>query len=221
MPAPPSLPPACAQCQSSFQAPGAAPQPPAASTMTRSLDGKTRVDMGTISVITHPSAMKVVVLDHVKMEARTIAMPAGAAMPPVPGMPAMAMPAAPKPPSQAPPMQVEELGTSVIHGIPVIGKRFTMQPPAVPKPPSAPGAPGMPKPPSAPGAPQMPGAPGMPKAPAMPVVAEIWTCAKTHLPVMTKVSGSFGTQTSVCKPAQTAEPHPSAFQIPAGYKQLG
>jgi 3-deoxy-D-arabino-heptulosonate 7-phosphate (DAHP) synthase len=54
----------------------------------------------------------------------------------------------------------------------------------------------------------------------MPVVAEVWTCAKTHLPVLTKISGSFGTQTSVCKTAQTAEPHPATFQIPPGYKQL-
>jgi 3-deoxy-D-arabino-heptulosonate 7-phosphate (DAHP) synthase len=51
-------------------------------------------------------------------------------------------------------------------------------------------------------------------------VAEVWTCAKTHLPVLTKISGSFGTQTSVCKTAQTAEPHPATFQIPPGYKQL-
>jgi hypothetical protein len=38
--------------------------------------------------------------------------------------------------------------------------------------------------------------------------------------VLTKISGSFGVQTSVCKTAQTAEPHPATFQIPPGYKQL-
>lgn len=166
-----------------------------------------RVDMGNISVIVHPGAMKAIVLDHVKMEARTLPIPQGA-MPPVPGMPAMAIP---KPQLPAPPVNVQELGTGFIQGIQAVGKRFTMQPPAIPKPPSLPGMPGMPG---------MPGAPAMPAAPQMPVVAEVWTCAKTHLPVLTKVSGSFGVQTSVCKTAQTAEPHPSTFQIPPGYKQL-
>jgi hypothetical protein len=160
--------------------------------MTRSFDGKMRVDMGNISVIIHPGAMKAIVLDHVKMVARTLPIPQGA-MPPAPGMPGMAMP---KPPGQMPPMNVQELGTGYIQGIQAVGKRFTMPSPSMPKP------------------------PGMPGAPQMPVVAEIWTCAKTHLPVLTKISGSFGTQTSICKTAQTAEPHPATFQIPPGYKQL-
>jgi hypothetical protein len=180
------------------------PQAPSASAMTRSLDGKTRVDMGNISVIIHPGAMKAIVLDHVKMVAHTLPIPK-AAMPPVPGMPGMAMP---KPSTQMPPMNVQELGTGFIQGIQAVGKRFTIQPPS------------MPKPPAMPGAPSVPGAPAMPKPPAMPVVAEVWTCAKTHLPVLTKISGSFGVQTSVCKTAQTAEPHPATFQIPPGYKQL-
>lgn len=198
MPTPP-LPPACAQCLNSFQAPGGStPQAPSASAMTRSLDGKMRVNMGNISVITHPGAMKAIVLDHVKMVAHTLPIPQGA-MPPVPGMPGMAMP---KSPAQMPPMHVQELGTGFIQGIQAVGKRFTIQPPSTPKPPG------------------MQGAPSMPGAPQAPIVAEVWTCAKTQLPVLTKVSGSFGTQTSVCKTAQTAEPHPSTFQIPPGYKQL-
>ncbi len=97
------------------------PQAPSASAMTRSLDGKMRVDMGNISVIIHPGAMKAIVLDHVKMVAHTLPIPQGA-MPPVPGMPGMAIP---KPTAQMPPMNVQELGTGFIQGIQAVGKRYT------------------------------------------------------------------------------------------------
>jgi hypothetical protein len=177
--------------------------------MTRSLDGTTRVDMGGISLITHPAGLKVVLLDHAKKEARTIILPPGAVPPAAPGMPVMpGMPVAPPPPG-APAVQVVELGTRIIGGIPAVGKSFTM-----------PAAPAAPKPPGAPVAPEMPGAPGMPAmaaAPA-PIVTELWTCARTHLPVLTKVSGDFGTQITACKVAPTADPHPATFQIPPGYK---
>jgi hypothetical protein len=40
------------------------------------------------------------------------------------------------------------------------------------------------------------------------------------MPVLTKVSGPFGEQTTYCKAAPSAEPHPALFQIPPGYKPI-
>jgi hypothetical protein len=75
----------------------------------------------------------------------------------------------------------------------------------------------MPKAPGAPQAQGAPQAPSMPKPPAMPTVAEVWTSSSLHLPVLTKITGSFGQRTCYCKNAPAPEPHPSAFQIPPGY----
>jgi hypothetical protein len=48
---------------------------------------------------------------------------------------------------------------------------------------------------------------------------ETWNSTKLHMPVLTSFSGPFGQQT--CKCAITpAEPNPSMFQIPPGYKQI-
>ena len=65
--------------------------------------------------------------------------------------------------------------------------------------------------------PQSPKAPPLPQPPH-PTVTEIWTSTKLKIPVLTKVSSPAGEQTTYCKPTSEAEPHPSLFQIPAGYK---
>jgi hypothetical protein len=108
--------------------------------------------------------------------------------------------------------------------------------PAVPKLPSVPGMPSAPKSPSTLGAPSAPGAPtppGMPSPPAIPSAptlpaspspafpphtAEVWTTTKTHLPMLTKMTGPHAQLTSSCKSLVPGEPHPSTFQIPPGYK---
>ena len=48
---------------------------------------------------------------------------------------------------------------------------------------------------------------------------ETWTSTKLQLPVLTKMTGSFGLQTCQCKTLPTP-PDPSVFQIPPGYTQL-
>lgn len=123
------------------------------------------------------------------------------------------------------------------------GSPFPM--PAVPKMspmpgmPPAPAAPHMPGMPPAPTAPQMPGMPpapaalkmpGMPPAPAAPQIpgtppaspttTEVWTSTSMGVPMLAKLSGSFGQLTQACHKAVPGEPHPSAFQIPPGYKVL-
>jgi hypothetical protein len=40
------------------------------------------------------------------------------------------------------------------------------------------------------------------------------------VPMIAKINGGFGQITQVCKSAVPGEPHPSAFQIPAGYKMI-
>jgi hypothetical protein len=170
----------------------------------RSSDGKTRVDTGNTSVIHDPSAGKSIVLDHVKKEAQISAAPP----PQVPGMPSMpqlpgmpSMPQAPQPPS----VHVQDLGKSLMQGREVEGKRYTIQPPAIPQ---MPKMPGMPKPPQ------------MPQAPQPPTTAEVWTNPQLQLPMATRLNGPFGQQTSICQNAVPGEPHPAVFQIPQDYKQI-
>jgi hypothetical protein len=155
--------------------------------MTRSGDGKMRIDTGTTSVITDPRTQQAIVLDHVRKTA--------AIMPMTPSPPQLAMPApgAPAPPLQPPGMPqvgVQDLGKSVIDGHPVDGKRYIVQPPQPPQP---------------------------PQKPPTPTVADVWTSTALGLPLLTKVSGPFGEQTCYCRAAQTGEPHPALFQIPPGY----
>jgi hypothetical protein len=113
---------------------------------------------------------------------------------------------------------VEDLGKSMIEGHEVEGKRFTL--PHVPPPPKPPmpQIPGMPKMPKAPVMPKAPSAPPLPKLPPKPNVTEVWTSVKLKIPVLTKVTTAAGEQTTYCKPTSTEEPHPSVFQVPAGYK---
>jgi hypothetical protein len=54
----------------------------------------------------------------------------------------------------------------------------------------------------------------------MPTMVDTWTSPKLGMPVMTKVTGPFGTQTTYHKMGAAAEPHPAMFQIPPGYKQV-
>src|SRR5581483_9722177 len=95
-------------------------------------------------------------------------------------------PAAPLPPG----MSVKELGIRLIAGHEVAGKQFTMPPLAPPKPPALPQA-------------QIPGMPGAPPLPPKPdpkaIVSEVWTSTSLHLPVLTRITGSFGQQICHCK----------------------
>ena len=115
-------------------------------------------------------------------------------------------------------MNVKDLGKRLIEGHEVEGKQYTLPPLTPPKPPSAPQAPGMPqaKMPGLPNAPQLPPKPD-PKA----LVTEVWMSTTLHLPVLTRMTGSFGQQMCHCKNTVAGEPHPSLFQIPADYKQVG
>ena len=202
-PAPPA-PPAASNCTTTMQLaqPGAAPQQ-SASQMLRSSAGQTRIDAGDTSVITDPKAAQTILLNHVTKEASVLPIPAA---PGLPGAPSISPPGMPGVPPPTSPSQVVDLGKSVINGHAVTGKQFTF-----PAPPTAPTPPGAP---SAPGAPALP---GMPAAPPHTVM-EVWSSASLLLPVLTKVTGPFGQQVSQCQVAPAAEPHPSTFQIPSGYK---
>jgi len=160
-----------------------------------------RIDLGNTSVITNPASQQAILLDHIKLVAHVIPLPQIPQMPKIPQLGIPGLPGAPTPP----PMNVVDLGKGVIEGHAVMGQQITFHMPTIPKPPTLPNVPGMPQ------------APGMPKPPAMPTVAEVWTSASLHLPVLTKITGSFGQRTCYCKNAPTGEPHPTVFQIPPGY----
>jgi len=208
-----------------------------ATQMLKASDGKMRVDFPNMSVITNPATGQAMVLDHLKQQVKIVPLPPQPpqlpGMPHLPGMPNMpALPQLPKAP-HPPVMSGTDLGKAMIAGHPVEGKQFTLHMPTLPglpKPP-APQLPGMPKPPAPPQAPaaQLPGmpkppappqAPALPKPPApppMPTVAEVWSSSVTGMPVLSKITGEFGTQTMSCQTAPVAEPHPSMFQAPPNY----
>ena len=172
------------------------------------------MDSGNTSVISNPSAGHTILLDHVEKTA-TIP-PPPSAMPALPGMP-------PIPhlgdPGLAPTIQVQDLGKGMIQGHEVQGRRYLIQPPAMPN------IPAMPQPPTvqAPGMPKAPGAPGIPPAPSAPpgpITADVWTSTKMHLPMLTKMNGGFGQLTHACQAVSPGEPHPAAFQIPPDYKMI-
>lgn len=174
-----------------------------------------RLDYGPTSVITDPGAQKMTVLNHLTQEARILPM-TKAQVPGLPGAPMAPMPGgAAMPVTALAGMSVKDLGKKVVEGVEVQGHQVTLPPLAPPGIPGAPqaGVPGLP------GAPASPGMPGMP--PAVPTVAEVWTSTKTQLPVLSRISGPFGKQTCICKNVAAAEPHPSQFQIPSGYKLPG
>jgi len=178
--------------------------------LARSASGQLRIDYGNTSVITNPTAKEMLLLDHVKQEFRKIPIPPSASAPPLtpPGMPGM--PGAPVPTSPA--MVVKDLGVKMVHGIEVHGRQITLPSLTPPKPPAPPAVPGMP------GA---PGAPAIPKPPQVPTIAEVWLSTKLQMPVLTRITGSFGQQMCHCKNTVAGEPPATAFQIPPNYKQAG
>ena len=185
--------------------------------MARSASGQLRINYGTMSsVIINPASGVTLLLDHVKMEVTAIPAPPGMTPPQLkpPAMPGMPVP--PTPPA-TPAMVVKDLGIKMVQGIEVQGKQYTLPPFAAPKPPAAPALPGMP------GAPAIPGAPALPKPPALPqpMVAETWVSTKLQMPVLTRITGSFGQQMCHCKNTVAGEPPPSTFQVPPNYKQVG
>jgi hypothetical protein len=195
----------------------AAGGPPAqiAYSLARSATGQIRIDYGAAtSVINDPAAGKIIIIDHIKQEVRTIPIPAVTPPqlqpPPIPGMPAL-----PTPPT-TPAMAVKDLGIKIVQGIEVQGKQFTLPPLTPPKPPALPQVPGMPGAPI----PGMPGAPAIPKPPT-PMIAETWVSTKLQMPVLTRITGSFGQQMCHCKNTVAGGPPATAFQIPPGYKQVG
>jgi hypothetical protein len=207
-------------CVTTTQLAQSGPSPAeAAHQLTRSGDGKMRVDTGNISVITDPASQHTILLDHVKKEATSLSTPQ-MPQPPgmqMPGMPQIAPPGLPAGVPALPASNVQDLGKRMIDGEEAEGKRITFQPPQMPGMPNVPGMPGMPPLPQKPG---MPGAPQLPKPPLSPTVAEVWTNPNLHLPVLTQVKGDFGQQTCKCKNKAIPEPNPSLFQIPADYKDL-
>ena len=131
-----------------------------------------------------------------------------------PAMPHLGIPGAP-----APSVQVQDLGKGVLKGLEVEGKRYLIQPPAMPN------IPAPPKPPTfqAQGMPKAPGAPGSqsaPNAPQAPTLAEVWTSTSMRLPMLTKMNGTFGQIAQVCQSVIPGEPHPATFQIPPDYKAI-
>jgi len=170
------------------------------------------VDSGNRSVISDPAAGKMTVLDHAKKTA--VIHPAPSQQPTAPGMPHIpqfAAPALAGAGPQPPAMKVEDLGKKFLHGHEVEGKRCVMPAPNHPQF-------------HAPGAPKRPHRPGVPPLPAAsppPTTTEVWHSPSMGVPMFTKVSGGFGDLTHVCKSAVPGEPHPSAFQIPHGYKVTG
>ena len=184
--------------------------------MARSASGQMRVDYGATSVITNPATGVTLLLDHAKQQVRAIPTPPGMTPPQVtppgvPGMPSMTPPAQPA-------MQVKDLGVKMVQGIEVQGKQITLPPLAAPKPPAPPQVPGMPGAPAVPGA---PAAPAIPKPPQVPMVAETWVSTKLQMPVLSRITGSFGQQMCHCKNTVAGEPSPTAFQVPPNYTQVG
>jgi len=119
---PPPMPPALADCLTTFQSAAGMVSLPSPSTLLRSLDGKMRIDLGATSVITNPVDAVVILLDHLKLEARLMPMSPGS-VPMMPGMPNLpGMPLE----GESLPGIVEELGMSLIHGIQALGMRYTL-----------------------------------------------------------------------------------------------
>jgi hypothetical protein len=95
----------------------------------------------------------------------------------------------------------------LVAGHEVEGKQYTLPPLTPPKPQA-----------------QMPAAPNQPQLPPKPepqaLVSEVWMSTQLHLPVLTRITGSFGQQMCHCKNTVAGEPHPSLFQVPPDYKQV-
>src|ERR1035438_9916629 len=119
---PPPMPPALADCLTTFQSADGTVSQPSPSTLLRSLDGKMRVDLGATSVITNPVEAVVILLDHLKLEARVLPM-----SPPIPAAPGMPnLPGSSLPPEPALAGSIEQLGQRLIQGILAVGMRYTL-----------------------------------------------------------------------------------------------
>lgn len=208
-PAPPPLPAACTECTSTLQqaAPGSVPSQ-IAYKMSRSASGQVRVDYGATSVITNPASGEMLLIDHAKQEFRSIPTPPGVASPQLtpPGMPGVAGVSAA---AASPQMAIKDLGVKMVQGVEAHGHQIVMPPLTPPKPPAPPPVPGM------------PGAPAVPQPAQVPMIAETWVSTKLQMPVLTRITGSFGQSMCHCKNTVAGEPPASAFQIPQGYKQVG
>ena len=179
--------------------------------MARSAAGQLRIDYGATSVITNPASGVTLLLDHAKQEFRAIPAPPGVTPPQlkppaIPGMPG----APPIPTSQN---AVKDLGVKIVQGIEVHGHQITLPPLTPPKPPAPPAVPALP------GAPKVAAAVAAPAQ--LPTIAEVWVSTKLQMPVLTRISGSFGQQMCHCKNTVAGEPPPTAFQVPPNYKQVG
>jgi hypothetical protein len=216
-PPPPPLPPACTECTSTLKLAlaGSLPQK-LGFKLSRAASGMLRIDYAVTSVIVNPATLKVILLDHLKMEVRTIVLPAPPTLVPpalqIPGMP-------PIPAAAAPAMIAVNLGLKVIAGVQVQGMQYTLPPIVPPKPPQI----QLPPPPQIqlPGMPPPPPLPALPPPPPPPLVAEVWLSVKLLLPVLSRIVGPFGQQMCHCVNAVAGEPPPTAFQIPPGYKPVG
>ena len=190
---PPPPPPLTADCVTTveFKQPGLIPQQ-FGWKMLRSLDGKLRVDFGNTSVITIPALKQTITLDHLKREARIFPMPQAPQIPTLPG--GLPLPQLASLPST--PMKVVELGKQIIEGEEAEGKHFIFQ-----------------------HTPQLPNVP-QPNLPSLTHSVEVWTSTKTRLPLLTRMTESFGQQINRCKCAAATEPAPTQFLIPADYKTV-
>jgi hypothetical protein len=141
-------------------------------------------------------------------------MPGIPKVPQIPGMPSVV----PKTP-QIPGMASVIPKTPQIPGMASVIPKTPQIPGMASVIPKTPQIPGMP--PVVPKTPQMPGMPPPPAAPPPPATTDVWNSTRMGVPILTKMSGSFGQLTQVCRSAVPGEPHPSAFQIPQGYKVIG
>jgi hypothetical protein len=198
------LPAACTECTSTLQlaVAGSLPQK-LAYKLSRAASGMLRIDYAVTSVITNPATLQIILLDHLKKEVRTIVLPQPPPLVPpqlqIPGMP-------PIPAAAAPALIAIDLGIRLIAGQQVQGTKYTLPPLTPPKPPQI-QLPGMPPPP--------------PLPPPVALAAEIWLSTQLLLPVLTRITGSFGQQMCHCVNAVAGEPPPSTFQIPPDYKPVG
>ncbi len=118
----PSLPAACADCVETVQFSGIAQIQENLTKRYRALDGKTRLDLGSFSIITDPISQVRITLDHLKMEALIIQPPA---LPSAPGvqLPGMSL-ALPPLPTDGPGVDIVQLGKSIVHGMEAEGFRY-------------------------------------------------------------------------------------------------
>lgn len=188
--APPSLPAACADCieTTNFVQAGLAPLQNAMQQF-RSAEGKMRINLGMMSLISNPLTQVRMILNHASLEVRIIQPPQ---IPGAPQVPGIKMPQIPQIPGMqfglpqiaadiSKAAQIAQLGKALIDGHEAQGVRYLIG------------------------------------AAAALTVWEMWTSTKLSLPVLTKLTASFGERVCVCK-CTAIETPPSMYEIPPGYK---